>query len=109
MGWAKYFEDNVEICYERQATMQYQLRSREAEFNAIYPTMSIRVENSKKSLIHPKVKYENCYITCKDCGRRFMFSAKMQKYFDQMSWERPKRCKCCRNYRNTRYLMCSSY
>ena len=56
-----------------------------------------------------QIEYKDRYIVCKDCGRKFLFSAKSQKHFDKMDWDDPKRCKCCRSYRNTRYLMCSSF
>ncbi|MBR6528495.1 MAG: zinc-ribbon domain containing protein [Firmicutes bacterium] len=49
------------------------------------------------------------YIVCKDCGKKFLFSATVQKYFDLKGWDDPKRCRDCKNYRNTRYLMCSSF
>lgn len=64
----------------------------------------------KEELLAPqKVEYEDRYIVCKDCGRKFLFSARAQKHFDKMGWDDPKRCKSCRSYRNTRYLMCSSF
>lgn len=35
MGWAKYYEDNVEIMYERQAMMQSQIH--ETEIKVVAP------------------------------------------------------------------------
>ncbi len=111
MGWAKYYEDNVEIMYERQATME--ARRQENKINVVCTTvlpMTNIIIEIKEELIAPKqVEYEDRYIICKDCGRKFLFSSKEQKHFDKMDWDDPKRCKCCRSYRNTRYLMCSSF
>ena len=111
MGWAKYFEDNVEIMYERQAAMQS--RMQETEIKVVYtnvlPMTKIMVEIKEELLTPQQIEYEDRYIVCKDCGRKFLFSAKAQKHYDKMEWDDPKRCKCCRSYRNTRYLMCSSF
>lgn len=108
MGWAKYCEDNIEIMLERQFMMQ------KTEITVAFRTNSsvVTTMNSTAYMIHKeanKPKYEDRYIVCKDCGRKFLFSAKSQRYFDMMDWDTPKRCKSCRNYRNARYLMCSSF
>ena len=111
MGWAKYYEDNVEIMYERQAAMQS--RRQEAEIKvvctAVLPIARIKVEIKEELVAPQQVEYKDRYIVCKDCGRKFLFTAGAQKHYDKMGWDDPKRCKSCRSYRNTRYLMCSSF
>lgn len=111
MGWAKYFEDNMEIMYERQAAMQS--RRQEAEIKvvctSILPVAKIMVEIKEDIPAPQRVEYKDRYIVCKDCGSKFLFSAKTQKHYDKMGWVNPKRCKCCRGRRNARYLMCSSF
>lgn len=111
MGWAKYYEDNVEIMYERQAMMQSQIHETEIKVvcTGILPMTKIVVEIKEEFPVSRNIEYENLYIVCKDCGRRFLFTAEAQKHYSKMGWDAPKRCKSCRNYRNTRYLMCSSF
>lgn len=111
MGWAKYYEDNAEIMYEREAAMQSfkQKNGIKVVYTDTLPVASIIVENKEKPTIPQKIEYKDRYIVCKDCGRKILFSAKSQKHFDKMDWDAPKRCKCCRSYRNTRYLMYPSY
>lgn len=111
MGWSKYYEDNTEIMYERKTAMQS--CRQETEIKVVYadsfPAVNITVEINEKSVISQEIEYKDRYIVCRDCGRKFIFSAMSQKHFDKMNWNIPKRCKCCRSYRNTRYLMCSSF
>ena len=108
MGWAKYCEDNIEIMMERQFMVQ------KSEVDVVRRTNNCLATNLILNIVETsveasKTKYEDKYIMCKDCGKKFLFSAKTQKYFEKMNWDEPKRCKCCRSYRNTRYLMCSSF
>lgn len=111
MGWTKYHEDNMEIIYEREAAMQSYRQETEIKviYTGILPTANMVVEIEEAPVVPQQIEYEDRYIVCKDCGRKFLFSAKAQKHFDKMDWAAPKRCKCCRSYRNTRYLMRSSY
>lgn len=111
MGWAKYHEDNVEIMNERKAVMQSYRKETEIKIvcTGILPITNIIVEIKEQPTAPQRIEYQDRYIVCKDCGRKFLFPAKMQKYFDKMDWDDPKRCKCCRSYRDTRYLMCSYY
>lgn len=111
MGWAKYYEDNVEIMYERQTATQSDRQETEIGIicTGILPVANIIVEIKEEPVVSQQIEYKDRYIVCKDCGRKFLFSAKSQKHFDKMDWDDPKRCKCCRSYRNTRYLMCSSF
>lgn len=111
MGWAKYYEDNVEIMYERKSAIPFYRQETEKRVvcTGLLPVANILVEIKEEVTVSQQILYKDKYIVCKDCGRKFLFSAKSQKYFGRMAWNPPKRCKCCRNYRNTRYLMCSSY
>ena len=112
MGWAKYFEDNVEIMLERQFMMQS--RMKKADITVVCKTNNLSATSVVLSVVESPVitdvkKHEDKYIVCKDCGRVFLFSAKSQNHFQNKGWEPPKRCKCCREFRNARYLMCSSF
>lgn len=111
MGWAKYFEDNVEIVCERRVTMQSYRKQRDIKIvcTTVLPATKIAVDIKEEYTTPSRIKYENRYITCKECGQKFLFSAIAQQYFEKMDWEAPKRCKYCRNYRNTRYLMYPSF
>lgn len=78
MGWAKYYEDNVEIMYERQATMQS--HKQETEINIVYtgisPTANIIVETKEELIVPQRPEFKDRHIVCKDCGRKLLFSAK---------------------------------
>ena len=112
MGWAKYCEDNIEIMLERQILMQS--RMQETEIRVVYKNNNKAISKlvltvNESTVIEEKSTYSNKYIVCKDCGTKFLFTASSQKHFEEKGWCEPKRCKCCRDYRNTRYLMCSSF
>lgn len=111
MGWAKYYEDNLEIMHERKTTMQsYKQESKiKVVCTGTLSVANIIVEIKEETTVTKQIEYKDRYIVCKDCGCKFLFSANSQKHFDKMDWDAPKRCKCCRSYRNTRYLMCSSF
>ncbi len=97
MGWAKYFEDNLEIIHERQYMMEH--------IDNVIP-IKVRVEVAVEPItIKPKKQYEDKYIFCKECGKPFLFSVKSQRFFESQNWENPKRCKCCREERKIKYLM----
>lgn len=106
MGWAKYYEDNLEIINERQLYIQ---RTDFEKTCDIFELREYAVDTRKNFSISKQKHYEDRYIVCKDCGRKVLFSAKVQKIFATKGWDAPKRCKCCREFRNTRYLMCSSF
>ena len=75
----------------------------------VLPIAKIMVEIKEELVAPQQEEYKDRYIVCRDCGRKFLFSAGAQKHYDKMGWDDPKRCKSCRSYRNTRYLMCSSF
>lgn len=111
MGWSKYNEDNMEIILERLANMQ--IRTPESEIKIVCnkanpaPTIVIEVNTDAIDWFEEE-EYHDRYVMCKECGRKFLFTAKAQKHYDKMGWDDPKRCNHCREYRNTRYLMSSS-
>lgn len=108
MGWAKYYEDNMEIMYERKTAMQSFRQETEIKVVCL-PVANIIVEMKAQTTVPQQIKYKDKCIVCKDCGRKFLFTANAQKHYDIKGWDNPKRCKCCRSYRNTRYLMSSSF
>lgn len=57
-------------------------------------------------------EYNDITLTCKDCGKEFVFTAGEQKFYDEKGFtNQPQRCKECRdakkqnrnNFRNNRY------
>lgn len=111
MGWAKYYEDNAEIVYERQETMQSRIQKSEIKiaYVTVPPAIEVAVEIQRETLDHKQKDFKDKYIICKDCGRKFLFTASVQRHYNKMGWIDPKRCKCCRSCRNARYLMRLSY
>lgn len=100
MGWAKYAEDNYEIMLERR---------RMAQTIRQEPQKLILYEPLAKSYFHKPLaaidKLEDKYLICRDCGKRFLYSAKAQKYICEQGWVTPKRCKVCRKKNNARFLL----
>lgn len=115
MGLAKYYEDNIEIMFDRLYMMGNYQYTGEIKFdsstkNTPFEKESIIIyDELKRKKQNPKHKYKDKYIICRDCGKLFLFSAHSQKYFASKGWESPKRCKCCRDFKNARYLMCASF
>ena len=79
MGWAKYCEDNIEIMLERQilrVERQTETKIIVDFHTAVRPAANSVVEekpNAKETL-----QYEDKYIYCKECGKKFLFSGKQQ-------------------------------
>ncbi len=42
-------------------------------------------------------------IKCKECGNEFIFSVAEQQYFENLDFEKPKRCKECRQKRKVHF------
>lgn len=107
MGWAKYAEDINELISER--TMLLKQTAIDAEIKiAVRFEMPEIIINPEKELKSEK-SYSDLKIICRDCGKEFLFSAKSQRYFEKQGWDKPKRCKCCREHRNTVFLMHASH
>jgi len=107
MGWAKYTEDINELISERimilnQSKIETEIKI-EVHFE-IPQKIASSNQNTEKGQ-----EYSDIKIVCKDCGRPFLFSAKSQKHFEKQGWSNPKRCKCCREHRNTVFLMHASH
>lgn len=105
MGWSKYFEDNNEIICERLFMMGDCISEEWKSPKEIVSNITNLKHNTKRS----QHKGENMYIICRDCGKKFLFSAQSQKYFKSKKLDIPKRCKSCRDFRNTQYFMCASF
>lgn len=43
--------------------------------------------------------FQDKTLSCKDCGRDFVFRAKDQEFFARQGFTDPKRCKPCRDLR----------
>ncbi len=111
MGWAKYYEDNLEIMYERLAARGSLKEEAEIRLvcTSILPKKKIMVEINEDFFVSHNNQYKDKYIICKDCGRVFTFTANAQKHYAYKEWKEPKRCKCCRERQNIRHLMCPSF
>ena len=107
MGWAKYAEDNLEIFYERQASMGERWQQIISDL-PLKKTSSITSQPVTSSADEPTEKGDR-YIICRDCGRKILFSVRDQLFYEKKGWNPPKRCKSCRESRNTRYLMLPAY
>lgn len=44
-------------------------------------------------------EYTDITITCKDCGKDFVFTASGQAFFAEKGYTQPVRCKSCREKR----------
>lgn len=108
MGWAKYYEDNLEIIYSRQ-----KLRGQSTENlleKKVTPTIAVQISIPAEAVkVHTPIKErKDQYIVCKDCGRKILFSVRDQLFYEKKGWNPPKRCKPCREFRKTCYLMRSA-
>lgn len=125
MGWAKYYEDNLELALSREPliteldAMRYAVKGRQ-----VHNEILIEEHNASDKAIPPSIdpletvvqveitsshnKYKTRELCCQDCGRFFLFSSKAQEVFDGNGWKPPKRCKTCRDNRTIKYLMRAS-
>jgi len=113
MGWPKYAEDNREIMLERLDLLENRKHKTEIKTscNNSLPLKKISGKGTNGPTIctvNEPPTFEDKYIICMDCGRKFLFSAQTQKLYKSMGWDNPKRCKKCRDLKNIRYLMHSS-
>ncbi len=113
MGMAKMYEDNLEIFLDRMYLVECRMKEQGVKiyYNSCSDSTKSEVAVSAKlSCVNDQAEtLKDKYIVCKDCGKSFLFSAKTQKHFKLKGWEPPKRCKECRDFRNTRYLMVASF
>ena len=77
--------------------------------NTSFENMSLNTQEQSSNNTVTINKYEDRYIICRDCGKEFLFPAHSQKYYESNNWREPKRCKCCRDFRDVRYSMCASF
>jgi ssDNA-binding Zn-finger/Zn-ribbon topoisomerase 1 len=52
-------------------------------------------DGSKKSIIFEKTMVKDKILICKDCHRKFVFTAKKQEEFGLRGWADPVRCLYC--------------
>ena len=62
--------------------------------------VSQEVDNQEKNL--PVT--EDKEITCKDCGRHFVFSIGEQEFYKSKNFLEPKRCRQCAKKRRLKFL-----
>ena len=46
--------------------------------------------------------YQDKTLTCKECGKEFVFTAGEQEFFAQKGFSEPVRCKACRDAKKAR-------
>lgn len=109
MGLAKYYEDNYNLWCNRLFPISNRKCESEVVFARSAQSIPSRFIVPDVQEMTTPVHYEDRQLVCWTCGKKFLFSARSQKYFASKKWERPKRCKCCREARNIRYAMCASF
>ena len=102
MGWAKYFEDDMDFMFERQRRMWDRVHEAATEITCTgtlpLTKFIVVVENKvAPSKEIGRKAYEDKSIVCRDCGHAFIFSVKAQKHYSKKQWCAPKRCKSCRD------------
>lgn len=90
MGWAKYFEDNWEICTERMYFSQQEKRTESSVKEGVKHDIPKKKSNSKIIFQFDVCKYCGCFFTI-SLGEA-IFYAKKNLHF-------PKSCKKCRKQR----------
>lgn len=110
MGLAKYYEDNYNLWSNRLFPMS----KRKCESEVIFPRStqyipSWLITSIEQEELEMPIRYEDRHIMCRTCGKKFLFSARSQKFFDSKGWEDPRRCKHCREARKMQFLMCASF
>ena len=111
MGWAKYYEDNLEEVYGRTETLQLYIKANwieDVNHKCVFQTADMGESVEKETVITGKL-YKDRNIVCRECGRSIEFSANTQRYYDNRRWKEPKWCKRCRERRTMRYLMRPSF
>ena len=125
MGWAKYYEDNLELVLSREPLIFEQNTERSvAKAKTVCKELADAVQNNndvskttiaistkanaKTDHSATKMQYKPKELYCQECGRLFLFSSKAQEIFAGNGWNPPKRCKACRDNRTIRYLMRAS-
>lgn len=125
MGWAKYYEDNLELALSREPLIFEQDVERsvtkakpvckelaDTPLTTIDASQSLTFISTKTEVeaeySTTKKQYKAKELCCQECGRLFLFSSKVQELFDGNGWKPPKRCKTCRETRNLHYLMRAS-
>ncbi|MCL5026107.1 MAG: zinc-ribbon domain containing protein [Chloroflexi bacterium] len=51
------------------------------------------------------MSYQDRVLTCRDCGRSFIFSREDQRRYIQKGYLEPKRCPACRQARRTDWVL----
>jgi len=111
MSWAKYLEDDIEIMTDRlYMKRQDQMKASDTPVCVAESHNVMLVQLLVETAITlEQPQYKDKHILCKDCGKKFLFSAQAQRQFDAKGWTLPKRCKYCRGIKEARYLMCASF
>ncbi len=105
MGWAKYYEDNVEIFLDRQDLRQDHLKERRERRMADPAPLPVSHSLEKRNQRAGKPIRKDEIICCADCGKKILFPVSRQLEYERKGWDPPKRCKKCRDRRTLFYLM----
>lgn len=104
MGWAKYTEDNIEICMDWQYMhggwcTESNKRNSNSE-GVIFEGISISVQHKSEYKPAAGGDYdEDKYLFCRECKKMFVFPVSSQRAYAAKGWVEPKRCKSCRKKR----------
>ena len=97
MGFAKYFEDNMEVIEERLMLRQQSIETIPSS-NLCQATCIIK-NQPEHMQSRKKTKKKTKLIICCDCGSSIIFTGGEQKYYEQHHLCEPRRCARCRNSR----------
>ena len=106
MGFAKYFEDNVELVVERFES-RHSVKQSDNTFRSvpIAPPATWTRDTVYDAMIQECIRaldwagtktYKDKVLLCRDCGKPFVFSAGWQKKIEAKGWNEPKRCRSCK-------------
>ncbi len=110
MGWAKFFEDNMEIAQDRlymkyHSCIETNTASSGDSKITIIPQIVVQILPTAATV---ETERQDRQLVCKDCGEKFVFNVKAQEYYAQQGWSHPKRCRGCREIKKLRRLIYSA-
>lgn len=104
MGFAKYFEDDLEIMEERQYwTQTTETAPTLLISEKVVAIMDAMVVETMKQPIKTKAKRKTRKLVCSECGTSFLFTGGEQCFYEKRNLLPPSRCPSCRDKRKAFY------